>query len=574
MSEAGVPERVKPLGNDDIYVVAKVDMDLLEAALDTHYADERTREGPVTDAARLLSADDDRESDWACERREALRARLLAALRDRDVERERVREKHRETESLRSALALASKARDVAVAGDTRVRQELTEERRRVDALRADLDLAREARTEALSSLDDMRERRAGAPARALKAERDAALAIIDDMRAARGGERGAVPPLGKSADIRHDTARLARAVSGAPVGVVLPDDATRKPRTVYGEAAEIIERLSARLSESIPRGTPNGRDVLERAGARVQSYDPNDRTVDERDRAQEAADRLTASIARHLTMTDFGEHSNANDPWKNAFEALERAGNVGRLVAERDRERASSETARRAVVCEMERLNEARTTIARLVDAVGLHLGVTGLALAPAAIEALEQHAHPPTASEPVYPSAGVRLIHAERERQVGVKGWSLDHDDEHTRGELAWAAAAYAAAPDTVLRLYSATGSREAVLRDVWPWSKVHDRRPAPGCTLAERMRGLVKGGALLAAEIERLVRMMPADLARAGEPARPGLASPSASGAVGPSAPPHMFDVEGQVADHERRETGQGTGGHPWDVDGQVG
>ena len=36
---------------------------------------------------------------------------------------------------------------------------------------------------------------------------------------------------------------------------------------------------------------------------------------------------------------------------------------------------------------------------------------------------------------------------ITAERKRQIEVEGWSSEHDDVHTGGEMALAAAAYAA-------------------------------------------------------------------------------------------------------------------------------
>lgn len=41
---------------------------------------------------------------------------------------------------------------------------------------------------------------------------------------------------------------------------------------------------------------------------------------------------------------------------------------------------------------------------------------------------------------------SAGVGLIALERDRQVMTEGYSPQHDDEHTNGELCGAAAAYA--------------------------------------------------------------------------------------------------------------------------------
>ena len=41
---------------------------------------------------------------------------------------------------------------------------------------------------------------------------------------------------------------------------------------------------------------------------------------------------------------------------------------------------------------------------------------------------------------------SAAERSVLAERRRQISAEGWSLDHDDTHTDGEIARSAAAYA--------------------------------------------------------------------------------------------------------------------------------
>lgn len=87
-----------------------------------------------------------------------------------------------------------------------------------------------------------------------------------------------------------------------------------------------------------------------------------------------------------------------------------------------------------------------------------------------------------------------GIDLIRAERERQVSVEGWTAEHDDEHYGGDLAHAAAHYALTPS------------HRYLVD-WPWPeppKGHDAFYGP-----ERIRDLVKAGALIAAEIDRLIR-----------------------------------------------------------------
>lgn len=83
----------------------------------------------------------------------------------------------------------------------------------------------------------------------------------------------------------------------------------------------------------------------------------------------------------------------------------------------------------------------------------------------------------------------AGVELIAAERRRQVEAEGWTPEHDTKHWDGELALAAACYA--------LPEAWRSD-----DIWPW---HPGwwKPRPD----DRVRELVKAGALIAAEIDRL-------------------------------------------------------------------
>jgi len=94
-----------------------------------------------------------------------------------------------------------------------------------------------------------------------------------------------------------------------------------------------------------------------------------------------------------------------------------------------------------------------------------------------------------------------------AERQRQISVEGWDDTHDDCNDKSELAQAAACYA---------LSGTPADEAVFihgrwedpRDLfWPWT--WDRswwKPT------NRRRDLVKAGALILAEIERLDRAAP--------------------------------------------------------------
>jgi hypothetical protein len=85
------------------------------------------------------------------------------------------------------------------------------------------------------------------------------------------------------------------------------------------------------------------------------------------------------------------------------------------------------------------------------------------------------------------------------ERKRQIEVEGWTPEHDDAYSGGEMALAAACYATAP-SMLRI-----EREWVPPDTpknWPW---HFSWWKPGLL----RRNLVKAGALIVAEIERLDR-----------------------------------------------------------------
>lgn len=87
------------------------------------------------------------------------------------------------------------------------------------------------------------------------------------------------------------------------------------------------------------------------------------------------------------------------------------------------------------------------------------------------------------------------IRDIAAERQRQISAEGYDPAHDDAHTMGELAQAAGVYA------------TPARD---RDPqrWPWGDQY--KPAAVSDFpAGRRRELIKAGALIVAEIERIDR-----------------------------------------------------------------
>jgi hypothetical protein len=92
---------------------------------------------------------------------------------------------------------------------------------------------------------------------------------------------------------------------------------------------------------------------------------------------------------------------------------------------------------------------------------------------------------------------------ITAERQRQIDEEGWSPEHDDAHTNGELAKAAACYAwiAAQSDGVRSLFGKGHPPPTWPDSWDgdWWKPSTRR-----------RDLIKSTALNIAEIERLDRL----------------------------------------------------------------
>lgn len=88
---------------------------------------------------------------------------------------------------------------------------------------------------------------------------------------------------------------------------------------------------------------------------------------------------------------------------------------------------------------------------------------------------------------------SSGVALIAAERARQVTAKGYTPEHDAHHGDGDLIRAAVAYATL---------AAGATEEHTAAWWPWDR-SGFKPGDG-----RLRALVKAGALIAAEIDRLI------------------------------------------------------------------
>ncbi len=101
-----------------------------------------------------------------------------------------------------------------------------------------------------------------------------------------------------------------------------------------------------------------------------------------------------------------------------------------------------------------------------------------------------------------------GAQRIADERSRQVSAEGYDAKHDDEHDAGELALAAICYAAAG--VERVFVRRDfARGVSYVDPWPWGNGDARPFGKAPTRAESIRMLEKAGALIAAEIDRLLR-----------------------------------------------------------------
>lgn len=105
-------------------------------------------------------------------------------------------------------------------------------------------------------------------------------------------------------------------------------------------------------------------------------------------------------------------------------------------------------------------------------------------------------------------YSTAGVDVL-AERRRQIHVEGFTLEHDDEHHRGELAIAAACYAEEAFCQLRVPDRLPEVSEIVPMLWPWEESW-WRPS-----LDARRNLVKAGALILAAISQIDRAIEAEL-----------------------------------------------------------
>lgn len=101
-----------------------------------------------------------------------------------------------------------------------------------------------------------------------------------------------------------------------------------------------------------------------------------------------------------------------------------------------------------------------------------------------------------------------GIELIAAERKRQISSGGWSSAHDDEHENGDIVSAAISY-----SIFAWWKLVGTAcgwnrpmvDTIIGDNWfPWDSTW-WKPSED----DQVRNLVKAGALIAAEIDRIQR-----------------------------------------------------------------
>ena len=106
------------------------------------------------------------------------------------------------------------------------------------------------------------------------------------------------------------------------------------------------------------------------------------------------------------------------------------------------------------------------------------------------------------------VFYKNGVVQINDERHRQITLEGYNDEHDEKHKDGELAFAAIAYICFYGAHTYMdYTADEALEEAL-EFWPWESDDPNdlmKPEE-----DPIRNLVKAGALIAAEIDRLLKI----------------------------------------------------------------
>ena len=109
-----------------------------------------------------------------------------------------------------------------------------------------------------------------------------------------------------------------------------------------------------------------------------------------------------------------------------------------------------------------------------------------------------------------------GIDLIIEERKEQIEKHGWTHEHDDdEHSAGQLAYAAA-QCASPEIIYQKEELKGAINFDILDYWTWelpTKHHGNvlKDNFDCSNKQRIHQLKVAGALCAAEIDRINRLI---------------------------------------------------------------
>jgi len=99
--------------------------------------------------------------------------------------------------------------------------------------------------------------------------------------------------------------------------------------------------------------------------------------------------------------------------------------------------------------------------------------------------------------------PKTGAQLIALERGRQLKIEGWTPEHDDKHKQGEMAFAASSYAQLAGQI-SIHGPKVIDKELPPGAWPWT-LNWWKPSEN-----NIKNLVRAGALIAAEIDRLKRL----------------------------------------------------------------
>jgi len=94
-----------------------------------------------------------------------------------------------------------------------------------------------------------------------------------------------------------------------------------------------------------------------------------------------------------------------------------------------------------------------------------------------------------------------GAERIASERQRQIEAEGWTAEHDATHDTGALTNAAISYSKAAEAARQGWPMKPWPDQIPPE-WPWSEDW-WKPS-----SDPIRNLEKAGALIAAEIDRLL------------------------------------------------------------------